>query len=85
MLAVNSASIYKRGDMGMLLRVTSNGVLGMERMRRMLSHGIVLPGLKGGHGILGHCGDNAFLAGRGWRGLGLFVSSFSSDIRNAAG
>ena len=34
--------------MGMLLRVTSNGVLGMERMRRMLSHGIVLPGLKGG-------------------------------------
>jgi hypothetical protein len=54
--------------MGILLRVTSNGVLGMERMRRMLSHGIVLPGLKGGHGILGHCDDNAFLAGRGGGG-----------------
>ena len=65
--------------MGMLLRVTSNGVLGME------SHGSVLSGLKGGHGILGHCGDNAFLAGRGWRGSGLFTASFSSDIRNAAG
>ena len=68
MLAPLAHANNKRGDMGMLLRVTSNGVLGMERMRRMLSHGIVLPGLKGGHGILGHCGDNAFLAGRGGGG-----------------
>ena len=43
MLAVNSASIYQGGDMGMLLRV-SKGVSGMERMRRMVSHGIVVLG-----------------------------------------